>query len=333
MCKPIFPPEGYLFDTHTDVQNGFIKRIRLCGTENANEWIAPYKAKGELSYPRKLRFQWEADGSDVYKVEISESQSFSSAFVTQTKNTTIFIGNLKIGQRYFWRINGGKTSSFSTVDNEYRFIRVNGALNVRDLGGVNIRQGLIFRGSEFNEYYHLKKSGRSTLINDLKIKSELDLRGCETEKTTSYASKKIRRVSLWYRPYKEIFEDRHKATLCDIMRFFADEDNYPVYMHCVGGADRTGMIAIFLRAIAGEDDESILTDYELTGVSDYAMGITEGATGFRSRRSDYFKEYVDMLDSAFPESSGSFAEKNLKFLSLSGVSDETTDKIKKIIKI
>ena len=329
-----FPPDGYTFDTHTVVQNEFIRRIRSCGTENATEWLLPYKTKKEYSYPKKLRLQWESDGSDVYKVEVSEDRDFNDAIITETDKTVCFSGNFKIGKKYYWRVNGGEIRSFFTADNEYRFLRVNGALNVRDLGGINIRQGLIFRGSEYDEYYHLTERGSKILVEDLKIASELDLRGCEDKKKDSPIREKIKRVSLWYRPYKEIFEERHKETLCKIMDFFADESNYPVYMHCVGGADRTGMIAIYLRSIAGENDESILTDYELTGLSSYAAGVTEGATGFRSRNSDYFKEYADMLDKvSFPNGKGTFAEKNLKFLSLCGVSDGTINRIKKIIKI
>ena len=41
------------------------------------------------------------------------------------------------------------------------------------------------------------------------------------------------------------------------MEFFAEEENYPIYFHCRGGADRTGMIAMLLRAIAGVSDETI----------------------------------------------------------------------------
>ena len=88
-----------------------------------------------------------------------------------------------------------------------------------------------------------------------------------------------------------------------IMEFLSDESNYPVFFHCLGGADRTGMIALFLRALVGEDDDAIHTDYELTSLSAYAMGIAEGAaaTGFRRRTSSYYMGFLDTLKQYAPD--------------------------------
>ena len=84
------------------------------------------------------------------------------------------------------------------------------------------------------------------------------------------------------------------------MEFLADESNYPVYVHCMGGADRTGMIALYLRALLGEEDEEIHRDYELTALSTYAAGAAEGANGFRRRDSSYYVEFLQMLDAYAP---------------------------------
>ena len=39
MAKLLFPADGYLFDTHTDVQNTFIEKIHTEGTSSALKWI------------------------------------------------------------------------------------------------------------------------------------------------------------------------------------------------------------------------------------------------------------------------------------------------------
>ncbi len=116
------------------------------------------------------------------------------------------------------------------------------------------------------------------------------------------------------------------------MKFLSDENNYPVYIHCMGGAERTGMIALFLRALAGENDECIHLDYELTGLSCYAYGRAEGAleNGFRSRNSDYYIEFLNILDTYAPAEPLSI--KVRKFLNDCGVSEACMEKIKNIIK-
>jgi protein-tyrosine phosphatase len=192
-------------------------------------------------------------------------------------------------------VNGGAHSSFITVDSRYRFVEVDGALNLRDLGGIGIKQGMIYRGSEINREYKITESGRRTMRDVLGIKTQLSLRG-EVDDTdgVSVIGEGVQYRHIPYRPYEEIFEEKNRRAIIEIIDLFADETNYPIYFHCFGGADRTGMVAMLLRAIMGECDEDILTDYELTSLSSYAYGAAEGvgALGFRSREADYFRELI-----------------------------------------
>ena len=48
------------------------------------------------------------------------------------------------------------------------------------------------------------------------------------------------------------------------MRVFADPDNYPIIFHCAGGADRTGSLAIMLKALLNVGENELVADYELT---------------------------------------------------------------------
>ena len=115
------------------------------------------------------------------------------------------------------------------------------------------------------------------------------------------------------------------------MNFLSDEENYPIYIHCLGGADRTGMIAFYLRALAGECDELIHLDYELTSLSTYAYGLAEGARrdGFRNRTSDIYTEFLAMLNEYAP--GGALSAKVRAFLLDCGVATECIDKILSII--
>jgi protein-tyrosine phosphatase len=64
---------------------------------------------------------------------------------------------------------------------------------------------------------------------------------------------------LYYRPFMERFPDRIERVLDAV------EQAQPggVLFHCVGGRDRTGLVAIVLLAIAGVSSELIADDYAL----------------------------------------------------------------------
>ena len=76
--------------------------------------------------------------------------------------------------------------------------------------------------------------------------------------------------------------------------------------------------------------EKIRTDYELTGLSTYAGGQAEGATGFRNRRAPYYAAFLDALDKYAPD--GTLADKVPRFLMECGVTEAQIAKILSIIK-
>lgn len=323
---PIYPTDGYIFDTHTDVQREFIQRIKDFSTENALSWLSKVKNDRELSHPATLRFEWERSYEKTI-FELSENEDFSQAIRLECDENFCEIGNFKVGKKYFWRINGGKTRFFFTSNEKFRFIKLDGALNVRDIGGVNIKQGLVFRGSDIDLCFPLTEDGKKA-FRQLNIKTELELRS-DVDQRDCIAGKEVSLVRLPYRPYIEVFSDMHRAGLCRIMEFLSDEANYPIYIHCMGGADRTGMIALYLRALCGEDDDTIHTDYELTGLSTYALGASEGADGFRSRNSDYYREFFDKISEYAP--TGTLSQKVRGFVLSCGVKSETIDRIINIL--
>ena len=221
-----------------------------------------------------------------------------------------------------------RTPLFYTANNDFRFIKLDGALNVRDLGGVKIKQGLVFRGSDIDLCFPLTERGKK-VFRELGIKTELELRSDVDGNRACIAGEDVALVQLAYRPYIEVFSDMHKAGIKKIMEFLADEKNYPLYIHCMGGADRTGMIALYLRALCGEEEETIHTDYELTGLSTYALGAAEGADGFRSRNSEYYREFLEKLREYAPGKELGVQVRT--FLLSCGISEKTIEKITEII--
>ena len=330
MKNLIYPQDNAVINTYTEIQNKFIESIKENGIDSALEWLLPLKKNDELSKSKSICFTWD-ESTSPYVFELSEDATFSVVYSVCVNENKLKLSNFKIGQKYYWRVNNGNVHTFETLNNSYRFIDIEGALNVRDIGGINIKQGLVYRGSEIETLYKISDEGKSTFVDLLKIETEVDLR-VEGDKCdrASFAGERVRYKCLPYRPYLEIFEDIHKKELFDIMEFLSDEKNYPVYFHCLGGADRTGMLAMYLRAIAGESDEDILIDYELTSLSNYAYGLTEGvgALGFRSRNADYFVGFLERLKAYQGKN---LSQNIVSFILDCCVKPETIEKIRMII--
>ena len=65
--------------------------------------------------------------------------------------------------------------------------------------------------------------------------------------------------------YKRIFEsEKSREAMAENFRLFCKRENYPVYMHCIGGADRTGSLAYVLLGVLGVDRHDLEVDWEST---------------------------------------------------------------------
>jgi len=280
---------------------------------------------------KKITLKWK-DEEYPYTVEVSENANFIEAQTFSCSTNSCNLENLKIGWTYYWRVNGGEVHSFGTENNGTRFMRVDGLRNVRDLGGRKIKQSLIYRGSEMEgNNYRIIEEGKRVVTEVMKIKTELDLRREFYAEGMMSPVEGVVMKQIPYRPYMEVFEDQHKQALLEIMEFLSDENNYPIYFHCMGGADRTGMIAMYLQALVGESEEDIFLDYELTSLSRIPMLDSTTVEGYRSRNYDYFTEFLDELKKYAPNES---LQSQIKaFLMECGVTEECMKKIINILKI
>ena len=314
----------------TEIQRTFINKVRVEGIDRALPWLKSVQGEREFSYPEKLVLKWEGDKA-FYRLEISETEDFAVARVIQLQENSCVLENLKIGWKYYWRVDGGQVQTFETENGEWRFIRIDGLRNVRDLGGRKIKQGLVYRGSETDgRNYRITEQGKKVFRDELKIKTELDLRaeyfGCFVAPIEGVELKQIP-----YRPYIEVFEEKHRREVVEIMTFLSDENVYPLYFHCMGGADRTGMIALYLQALVGEKEADIFLDYELTSLARIPqLDAPTTVDGYRSRNSDYFVAFLNELQKYAP--SQGLQSQVRAFLKDCGVSDSCMNKIVEILK-
>lgn len=68
-----------------------------------------------------------------------------------------------------------------------------------------------------------------------------------------------------YDAYAGAFTDKGRAITKKVFDVFMDGNNYPIVFHCIGGADRTGTVAMILEALLGVPEDELWRDYLTTG--------------------------------------------------------------------
>lgn len=283
------------------------------------------KAEGFFTFPAPVVFKWKTE-DEKSLLEISEDESFENARKYNVSGNSAEIYNLKKDTEYFWRVNGCGCQCFFTDSTPPRWIKADGCMNIRDLGGEKnrdgqtLRQDRLFRGVKLEE---LASEEGIKALNDLGIRTEIDLRKEAVGKMeASPLGKGVKYISHVCNGYHDFLQKDSKEDTKALIEYFADESNYPIYFHCHGGADRTGTLAFMLGAILGLDDETLIRDYELTMISSPEIKMS------RSRKNK-IKEFLKLLHAR--NKNQSLGENAVDFLRECGVTEETLESIRKIM--
>ena len=242
-----------------------------------------------------LSVVWSSDGSKQYTVYVSENADYSDSFVLKTTNTKLNEGVCIPGKKYYVKVVGDngiiKEDKINIADTPIRIVNIEGVGNARDLGGyatdsgAKVKYGLIYRGAELegNNGSRATTYGKTVLRDILKIQTEIDLRMSSEQKdlqtnSVGFANYKWKPMYPYNFIIPENIDDKFYASelyyhssstqyLKDIFGYLADENNYPVYFHCVWGADRTGTLAFLINGLLGVGYEDLVRDYETTTFS------------------------------------------------------------------
>ena len=173
-----------------------------------------------------------------------------------------------------------------------RRLPIEGAYNVRDLGGYPIRAGGSTRWKTFlrSDSMHRLTSKHRVTLAQYGVRTVVDLRTTEETELTpnvladgseiQYVHHNIvgddplpRAVTLNVEtgiPADRIrisytnWLDTRQTVFRQVLTLLAKPSARPVIYHCAGGKDRTGVISALLLDIAGVDRETIAEDYSLT---------------------------------------------------------------------
>ena len=236
------------------------------------------------SDPAGITLDWSFSGPRdqiTYSVEWSADPELKDAKKSTAPHSAYTLYNLELGETYYWRANAEyqdgtvlstPVSKFTVEPLTPRVLYVPNMGNFRDFGGRIglegrvVPQNKIFRSTGLNENSsdgkvpgppRFNDEGRRILTEELKIKTELDLRGFDETAgmTASPLGESVKYINIpYYSPenYARIFP------------IFCDPENYPIDIHCIGGADRTGLLSYILGAVLGINQEELIRDYIFT---------------------------------------------------------------------
>jgi protein tyrosine/serine phosphatase len=177
-----------------------------------------------------------------------------------------------------------------------RWVELDGAVNVRDLGGLTTddggttASGVLLRSDNLQG---LSDKDVRRLVDDHGVGTVLDLRTpteVRLEGPGPLVAEGVRHVNLDLIPTWDVsgpsadrivpHEQREKNDLSHFyltyldqagpevvaaLRVLADEASGPVVVHCAAGKDRTGVVIALALVVAGVRRDDVVADYALTG--------------------------------------------------------------------
>ena len=264
-------------NSHTALQQAYL--------DSTWDTIANFAdGKKELSLPKGVDLDIPND-KKVY-VEVSTSNDFKDSIkYTFEANEDTNIKNLLNNQKYFYRydfvkdLSSSKINEFTTSDSLPRNLYIKGVTNVRDLGGYKsrlggrIKQNMYIRGGrltvgKFAPEAVIKEEGLEVLTKQIGVKTEIDLRRSEE---VNFDPENGHMDNSFFKDieYHSIpMDPRNSENMLDfepeikqVFDLLSNEANYPLYLHCSIGTDRTGMISFLLGALLGISIEDLVKDY------------------------------------------------------------------------
>ena len=282
-----------LYGAHDKVTLPLLSGEIYTVTSGSTKYITDkYNLQSKDSFaPTPLTVSWESqeEAPLYYTFDISTNEDMSNSDSYITFDTSVTLKHLFMGYDYYYRISAkyedklikSRIFEFST---EYlpRTVLVDEKVtNTRDWGGYytqdgkRMKQGIVYRGGALEG---ITEEGKRVMLLELGIQTDLDVRGDSASPlTSSPLGETVNYIETkgpyYVTPYGQNArgiddnEGGYQDALAKEIKTFANPDNFPVYVHCSLGRDRTGTLCFLIQALLGVEEMDIYRDYELSMMS------------------------------------------------------------------
>ena len=305
---------------HTPAQREFFSLPRARRRANFIDQNIRIQWKKIGSQPASVELVWRSDlPADAVLTLILTCDGMEKRF--SVSGDRFAAVNLLPGKNYSWQVvgilsNGMKVFSpvgkFQTAGELPRLLNFFNVGNVRDLGGYiasdgkKVRFDRIYRGRALNNNSPDQNTTPGALrvtsreiakIQEFKIKTDLELRS--NGQTAGMTETPFGGDTRWERTgglvsYGYILTPAHKRRFATTIRTFLVENNYPIYVHCDGGRDRTGTLCFLVLGALGVGDADLELDWQTS------------ALYFSDLPQKYFDDFIEALRTVYGK--GSYAE-------------------------
>lgn len=276
----------------TDLLNSYNSGVLLSSFSNSDGRL-------DEQVPVSIKFSTKYGNAILYKIELADNDKFNNARVSYFEGTSgkYSFEHLYTNTEYFYRVTvcttdgvESSTGRFKTADTP-RILSIEGLSNVRDIGnwktdsGKRIKQGLLIRGTELDgaveSGYHITNKGLLDLLDIYGIKTDIDLR-VDTPLSMDALGSRVEHRYYDMVMYEGIFTENGKEKIRSVFSDLANPDNYPIYLHCTYGHDRTGTVCYLLEALLGVSKGDLLREYGLSNMNISLIKNVENGLGVYS---------------------------------------------------
>lgn len=273
----------------------FKEDVLLCSTAAKAEYDGEITLEESVNFGdpyRPFLFEYHFLNTSG-RLLLSTDPTFADAreYFMPESDTVVQIDNLYTDTTYYYKVFADSqeyTGTFHTAPST-RFVSIPGLINTRDIGGRTtldgkvVKQGMLIRGVEIdgfvNPTYFIPTEDIPTVQETFGFVYDLDLR-----EQSLYSGKYTSRLGVPHKfytspQYGQIFNAGYKNSLKNIFSDLANPDNYPMYLHCTWGTDRTGTIIFLLQGILNMSEEDMVREYRLTAYCSKSLSASNNMEG------------------------------------------------------
>ncbi len=323
------PTEGRIVADADDVAEEYVTDYYVTKADTFG--TEPIVCKREVIVLKWISFENVAS----YTVKLAMKNDMSDAITYETTECKLELLNLCVDTDYYWTVTAGDYASdiqtFHTQDT-IRSLTIEGVANARDGGGWHttdgkyVKQGMFYRGAKIDD---ITQAGKDVMLHQLGIKTDLDLRNPGEEAAgSSPLGTGVNYINVggpyYWDDTRGINAAAYQDALVTEIKTFANPDNYPIYVHCSIGRDRTGTICFLINALLGVEEQDLYMDYEFSTLS---LARTEYSSA--KWMTGVFKTMYDNVQAYAPN--GTMAEATEAFMLSIGVTQDEINAIREIL--